>query len=72
MALLGLIIYELQRTKVYHNSLWPCGLAELASTASRQQQEAAFAVSTRETANYELTTSRIRDTGPDEGGDPVS
>ena len=45
---------------------------ELASTASRQQQEAAFAVSTRETANYELTTSRIRDTGPDEGGDPVS
>ena len=35
LTLLEVIIYELQREKVYHNSLWPGGLAALAITARR-------------------------------------
>ena len=64
---MGVIIYELQRTKVYHNSLWPCGLAALASTASRQQQQAAFAVPSRRARQTELEQQEIRDCSPKRG-----
>ena len=54
MTLLAVIIYELQRPKVYHNSLWPDELAALARTADRQQQEAAFVVVSRRPRRDEL------------------
>ena len=48
------MIYELQRTKVYHNSLWPGGLAALAIAARREQQQAAFVVVSRRPRPNEL------------------
>ena len=61
------MIYELQRKKVYHNSLWPGGPAALACIAARQHQQPAFVVPSRRPRQTELEQQESRDCSPKRG-----